>query len=366
VRLASLALADFRNYATLDLEPRPGLNLFLGANAQGKSNLLEAVALLGIGRSFRSARDAEMIRNGAQRCSVRAAVERNEGEIVLACGIERTPQGARKTFLRDGGSVAYGRFLGTLKVVTFVPSDLQLVAGAPGTRRAFLNTTLAQQNSEYYRELSRYQRALRQKNSLLGQRDGADWKLLEIYNETLADAGAQIVLHRRRFVEALARDAADAHGRWASGEKLEVRYAPNVATDAPSAQALREQIAQRLAQVASKERLRGTALAGPHRDDVILELDGRSLGVFGSQGQQRTAVLALKVAEYGIMRDRCGEAPLLLLDDVLSELDERRAHAFLEAIGDYEQAYVTSTHQPQRLPARSAAFVVEAAAIRPC
>jgi DNA replication and repair protein RecF len=367
VRLASLALADFRNYAALELEPRPGLNLFIGPNAQGKSNLLEAVALLGIGKSFRGARDAEMIRNGAQQSSVRGSVSRSEGENVLACGIARVQQGARKTFLRDGRSIAYGRFLGTLRVVTFVPSDLQLISGAPGIRRAFLNTTLSQQDPSYYRELARYQRALRQKNALLGQSNGEDWKLLDVYNETLADAGAQIMLHRRRFVASLSRNAADAHARWAAGEKLAVRYAPNIAmSEGETHEMLRERVAQRLEQIVSKERSRGVALAGPHRDDVTLDLDGRSLGIFGSQGQQRTAVLALKVAEYDIMRDRCGEAPLLLLDDVLSELDQQRAHAFLEGVGDYEQAYVTATHRPERLPTASAAFAVEAARIRPC
>lgn len=367
MRLASLVLADFRNYVTLELEPRPGLNLFLGANAQGKSNLLEGIALLGVGRSFRGARDADMIRNGAQGSSVRASVTLSEGSHILACGIARVQQAARKTFLRDGRAIAYGRFLGTLRVVTFVPSDLQLVSGAPGVRRTFLNTTLAQQDSAYYRELSRYQRFLRQKNALLDRADGVDRKLLEIYNVTLAEAGAHIMHQRQRFVESLSRDAAAAHARWTGGEKLIVRYAPNIAmSDGETPERLRERIADRLAHIASKELLRGMALAGPHRDDVTLDLEGRSLAVFGSQGQQRTAVLALKVAEYGIMRDRCGEAPLLLLDDVLSELDQSRAHAFLQGIGDYEQAYVTATHRPERLPVASAAFVVEAARIRPC
>lgn len=367
MRLASLALADFRNFVTLELEPRPGLNFFLGRNAQGKSNLLEAIALLGIGRSFRGARDVEMIRNGAQSASVRGSIASNDDRDILACGIARTPHGARKSFLRYGHGVAYGRFLGALNVVTFVPSDLQLAAGAPGVRRSFLNTTLSQQIPEYYRLLTHYQRALRQKNALLADANTADGKLLELYNQMLADAGAQIMIHRRNFVESLARDARVAHERWAGSEKLDVRYAPNIATNHHETQEeLRERIAQRLTQIASKERMRGMALAGPHRDDVTLELDGRSLSVFGSQGQQRTAVLALKVAEYGIMRERCGEAPLLLLDDVLSELDQSRAEAFLQGVGDYEQAYVTATQLPERLPAASAAFTVEAARIQSC
>jgi DNA replication and repair protein RecF len=145
---------------------------------------------------------------------------------------------------------------------------------------------------------------------------------------------------------------------------LEVTYEPSVAFEAATADAVGAAFAARLREVAESERTRKSAVAGPHRDDLGLTLDGRSLAAYGSQGQQRTAVLALKVAEYGVMRARAGEAPLLLLDDVLSELDERRAAAFLEGVGEYEQAFVTATHLPDGLPPQARIYAVERAHVR--
>lgn len=361
MRLERLALSNVRNYATLDLQLQPGLNVFVGRNAQGKSNLLEAIAMLGIGKSFRTGRDADMISDGLERAVIHGDVLRREGRAQIGCTILRTGHGTRKLFSRAGRAVRYAELLGALAVVTFVPSDLQLIAGGPGLRRVFLNTTLAQQDQQYYRELAAYQEALRQKNALLRSGSAPDAELLAVYDQTLATSGAYLMLARRSVVEALEREASAVHARWSGrNERLELRYAPNVAFEISSREAVSEAIAKRLLDVAPTERMRRMALVGPHRDDLLFSLDERPLGAFGSQGQQRTAVLALKVAEYVVMRDRSGEAPLLLLDDVLSELDERRAAAFLAGVGDYEQAYVTSTHRPPTLPAQHALYVVEA------
>jgi DNA replication and repair protein RecF len=363
VRLESLAVADFRNYIELELAPQPGLNVFVGANAQGKSNLLEAIAVLGIGKSFRGARDGEMIRMGVERAVVRGEASIAGAATYVACSLARTGSGTRKRFTRQGRAVSYGQYLGALRVVTFVPSDLQLVGGTPAVRRAFLNTALAQEDVRYYRELFRYQEALRQKNALLRSGTDPDRALLDVYNRTLAESGARVAIARSAFVENLAAEAKRVHERWSSGESLELRYAPNVPFDDAAELAVRAALARRLDEVAAAERVRRTSLAGPHRDDLLLLLDGRPLNAFGSQGQRRTAVLALKVAEYTVMRDAADEAPLLLLDDVLSELDERRAAAFLAGVGDYEQAYVTTTHLPQRLPAPSTLFTVDSARV---
>jgi len=371
VRLARLALTNFRNYETLELEPQPGLNVFVGRNAQGKSNLLEAIAMLGVGKSFRTSHDADTIRTTCERAVVRGEVRGPDAEPVqLACTIARTPRGARKTFNRAGRNVPYAKFLGTLSVVTFVPSDLQLVTGAPSLRRAFLNTALAQQDRGYYRHLARYQSTLRQKSALLRGAAEPDEALLSVYDAALAESGAALMLARRGFIESLAREAGAMHAAWTDRkESLRLEYLPNVAAGALSEGELAEAIARRLGEVRALERLRRTALAGPHRDDFSFVLDGEPLATFGSQGQQRTAVLAVKAGEYAVMRDRSGTPPLLLLDDMLSELDEHRASAFLTGVGEYEQAYVTATHLPPNLPARSALFTVEEAGVRvasPC
>jgi DNA replication and repair protein RecF len=348
--LARVALTNFRNYASLELELAPGLNVFVGANAQGKSNLLEAIAMLGTGKSFRTSRDVDVVRTGVDVGVVRGEADVRAGSIAVACAIAKSGHGTRKTYTINGRDVRYAAFLGKLRVVTFVPADLQLAAGAPGVRRAFLNAALAQDEPRYYRELARYRKAISQKNAMLRGTVAHDPELLDVYDRTLVEAGTEIVLARDRFVRGIAPIARAAHERFSGGaESLEASYDPDVAFEAPTADAVAAAFTARLHHVADAERARKSAIAGPHRDDVRLTLDGSSLAAYGSQGQQRTAVLALKVAEYTVMRDRAGEAPLLLLDDVLSELDRERAAAFLSGVGDYEQAFVTATHVPENL-----------------
>jgi DNA replication and repair protein RecF len=346
VLLSRLALSNFRNFVELDLEPAAGLNLFLGSNAQGKSNLLEGIAMLGTGKSFRTTRDADTIRDGEQTAVVRGEASMRAGRVELVCAVTKGSHGTQKTYTVNGRGVRYAGYLGKVRVVTFVPLDLRLASGAPAARRAFLNEALSQAEPRYYYELARYRRALQQKNALLRGTPPPDAELLGVYDRTLIDAGAQIMLARYRFVAELAEVAGREHARFATGERLAVSYEPNVAFDVPDCDAIAAAFEARLAQVGESERARGAAVAGPHRDDLGLMLNDSSLAAYGSQGQQRTAVLALKVAEYAVMRQRSNEAPLLLLDDVLSELDETRAAAFLAGIGTYQQAFVTATHLP--------------------
>ncbi|MBV8490897.1 MAG: DNA replication/repair protein RecF [Candidatus Eremiobacteraeota bacterium] len=365
MQLTHFALSNVRNYTELDLEPAPGLNVFVGPNAQGKSNLLEAIAMLGTGKSFRTTKDADIVRDGLELGVVRGEARVRAGVIGLACTIAKSGRGTRKTYTVNGRGVRYASFLGKLRVVTFVPADLHLATGAPSLRRAFLNVALAQEDPRYYRELARYRKTVSQKNALLRGAVPPDPELLEVYDRTLVEAGTPIVLARDHFVRSLAPAARDAHADFTGGaECLDVTYEPNVAYETPTADAVGAALTARLREARDSERARKGAVVGPHRDDLGLSLDGTSLAAYGSQGQQRTAVLALKVAEYGVMRARAGESPLLLLDDVLSELDERRAAAFLEGVGAFEQAFVTATHLPDGLPSQARVYAVEAARVR--
>jgi DNA replication and repair protein RecF len=363
VRLTALHLSNVRNYAQLELEPAAGLNLFVGRNAQGKSNLLEAISLLGTGKSFRTSRERDLIREGFELAAISGEAQVRAGTVRLGCTIAASARGTRKMYAVNGRGVRYASFLGSLRVVTFVPADLQMVGGAPAGRRSFLNTALAQEQRTYYHDLARYQKALTQKAALLKTDGEPDPDLLAIYNETLIESGTKIMLARHQFVTVLGAEAARVHRQWSGSEELDVRYAPSVAYEIPAADAVAAAFAARLRAVAAQERARGVALAGPHRDDLELLLDGTSLASYGSQGQQRTAVLALKAAEYSVMQERSGEAPLLLLDDVLSELDETRAAAFMEGVGAYEQAFITATHVPERLPPAQL-FRIESASVR--
>jgi len=355
--LERLRLANFRNYESLDVEPAPGLNVFVGPNAQGKSNLLEAIAMLATGKSFRAHRESELVRDGCERAEIGGDARIRAGTLRLRCTIVRGPATTRKTFDVNGAAVGFARFLGKARVVTFVPADLQLVAGGPALRRSFLNVALAQESAGYYRHLARYQKVIAQKAALLRGAIAPDRDLLLAYNDELREPGEAIVAARAAFVAELAAATEAIYARWRGAhERLRIRYAPNSGE--------RGFAAALAADVESELRRRQT-LVGPHRDDLRLEIDGRSLAAYGSQGQQRTAVLALKVAEYEVMRTRAGDAPILLLDDVLSELDDERAAGFLGAVGAYEQAFLTTTTLPVQFSSGVRAWSIRAATVRP-
>ena len=359
--LEHLSLTDVRNYAALEFEPVPGLNVFVGANAQGKSNLLEAIGILGTGRSFRTARDREVVAEGASVATIAGRALTRSGTLQLGCQIVRGASGTRKRYTVNGASVRYAGYLGRTRVVTFVPQDLELVVGSPGRRRALVNAALAQQQPGYYAALARNATILEQKRALLRGPAAVDRGLLDVYDEHLIETGAELVAARRTFFVELAERAREAYDAWAADGPLEIAYAPN-ADLGPDGAEPRAALAAQFAALRAAELARRTVLGGPHRDDFSVNLAGRPLAAFGSQGQQRSAVLAIKIAEYRVSSARCGEPPLLLLDDVLSELDAARQAAFLAAIAGVEQAFVTTTAAPPRIEA-AATYRVERATL---
>jgi DNA replication and repair protein RecF len=364
VILTNVELENIRNYTSLDFSPAPGLNVFLGNNAQGKSNLLEAIALLGTGKSFRTSHESELIRSGQSRAIVMGKAQMAAGTMRLSCELTACNRGTRKAYLVNGEPVRYLSFLGRARIVTFTPASLQLIDGAPSLRRSFMNAALSQESPRYYHALSMYTRALAQKNALL-RAFAADEQLLETYDDRLLEFGTTLLAERGRYVISLARaaqEAADTWGDTAREGRLNVLYCPNVALESFREDDVRHAFSEKLRAYRGAEAARGQALVGPHRDDMLFTLGGCSLAAFGSQGQRRTAVLALKFAEYTVMRDRAGEAPLLLLDDVLSELDAIRQAKFLEGLHAGGQVFITSADEiPQGRVA--AAYRIEAAAL---
>jgi len=359
VRVLSLELEQFRNYAALRFSPPGGACVFIGENAQGKSNLLEALALLSTGKSFRAAREADLIREGAPAASVSADVRTRHGVARATCLISRVGDGARKKFLRDGRAVSYGQFIGGVAAVTFMPLDLQLVGGPAGLRRRLLNASLSQCNRPYYRDLAAYAGVLAQKNAMLRAPAAPDRELFATYNDQLAEVGARIAGARAAYVRKLASEAAIVHARWVGAPpELGVSYRPTPAYASEAPDAIANTLRAALLAAAPFEAKRRVALVGPHRDDIALTLGGRSLARFGSQGQQRTAVLALKAAEYALLHAAAGEPPVLLLDDVLSELDAARRYAFLSSLEGFDQAFITATELPD-LPSGLIGAVVE-------
>jgi DNA replication and repair protein RecF len=343
VYLASLHLRGFRNYRDLNINFSPGLNVIYGDNAQGKTNLLEAVYFLATGKSHRTSRDQELITEGEQSFAAKAAVVRNTGELALelAFGLD-----TRKQLKINGiAEKKIAKLVGNLAAVFFSPDDLQLLKGAPTGRRRFLDIELSQISQTYLFHLMTFNRALAQRNSVLKQ-DAVDQGLLAIYDEHLVNAGAQLIARRAQAVQRLTSLAARYHALLAEGkEALVLEYQSQGADpgQTPTPDAVADRLRSLLQQRRRDELRRQVTLVGPHRDDVGFWINGRDARLYGSQGQQRTAVLALKLAELEFMREEIGEYPILLLDDVASELDPHRRHYLLSAVQEGIQTFVSCT-----------------------
>lgn len=353
MHVARLVLSNFRNYRDLALELSPRVNAFVGANGQGKTNLLEALHVLATGRSPRGARDAELVLAGESALRIWARVERAEGPVEIDLRIG--PSVRRQLRLNGLPHRRMTDLVGRLAVVFFGPDDLLLLKGPPSGRRRFLDILLSQVSPAYLHHLQRFSRALAQRNRLLRQVQAgrAPRDEIEAWEEPLVESGAEITVRRVRAVSALAPVAAEQHRLISGGtEELEVAYAPAVlevdraAADGPPAvgRILRHELERRR----GEEIARAVTLVGPHRDDVALRIGGSDARAFASQGQQRTAVLALKLAELAYMRQVLGEPPVLLLDDVVSELDPDRRRHLLRAVDGGVQVLLTST-DPQDL-----------------
>jgi len=324
----------------------PGPHLIWGPNAAGKTSLLEAMVMLAWGRSHRTSADGELIRWGTDL----ARLEGRVGADALEVAIVRagaTGAAGRKRIRVNGLGRRASSLGGLLRVVIFAPEEMLLIAGSPSLRRAVIDELATAGSPAYADALATYGRTLQQRNGLLRaiREEGASRDELRFWDAAFLDAGAVIVTERRRVLEAIAGPLADAHAEIAPDEAAEARLTLSYATNAPPlpGESARDALARRLGETAEKEVWNGSTLIGPHRDDLVFALAGRDLASFASRGQQRTAILALKLAELDRLTTLDGRPPLLLLDDVFSELDpERRSH-LVRRIAALPQAFVTTT-----------------------
>jgi DNA replication and repair protein RecF len=384
MRIRHLSLTNFRNYARLELDFPPGMILLHGDNAQGKTSLLEAIYYLATSRSPHASADRQLIGWLAEDEPIPFA--RIVAEIETAAGLKRI----EVTLLLESTGLNNRRFkkeirvnglakrvmdaLGEVRVVMFLPHDLALVEGSPSLRRRYLNVTLCQTDLAYCRSLSEYDKVLSQRNALLKEfqaRGGrGDRSQLAFWDERLAQEGARLIAGRYQLVRELEREAQKIHRDLSgAGEHLRLRYRPGfdpaatpegqMSFDAADlgASALPQlpvsQIAERfldgLAACQREDMARGMTTIGPQRDELRFLVNGRDLGLYGSRGQNRTAVLSLKLAELAWMQKRTAEWPILLLDEVAAELDPQRRAYLLDRIAGAEQVLLTTT-EPRLLP----------------
>ncbi len=340
MRVTGLRLVNFRNYPSLSLRPDAGLCVLTGENAAGKTNVLESLFLCSLGRSHRTIRDGEMVRAGESFASVAVDVETRGGPRRIECKLS---SGDRKKISIDGAPLSRsGELLGCLNVVMFAPEDLALVKEGPGERRRFLDMAISQLRPSYYYTLQQYNNALKQRNALLKDAEAMDYDALACWDEQLSVLGAAIILSRAELIERLGMIAAEQHETLSDGaESLLVEYEPNVSPQQSSD--LVKTLRLALADTAERDIYRGSTSVGPHRDDLKLLINRTDVRIYGSQGQQRTTVLSLKLAQLEILRAEKDDSPVLLLDDVFSELDRNRQKMLLVAAQDC-QTFLTCTH----------------------
>ncbi len=334
--IKEIELTNFRNYKEQKVSFSRGVNIFIGKNAQGKTNLLEGIYLNAFGKSFKSVRDKELIRFGEDYCRISSAAEDEENELTTEILIQSD---GRKGIKKDGIKVIKSsELLDRIYIIIFSPEDLRIVKDEPEKRRRFINRELCQIRAGYLSDLNDYNKILKQRNTYLKEKS-IDYDLMDIWDRQLAASGTRIIRKRKQFIDRIDEISRRIHSGITEGqENLELQYESNI----PASDNSEEIFYDYLAAAREDDIRTGTTSKGPHRDDIKISADGIDLRRFGSQGQQRTAALSLKLSEIKIIEEEKGEKPILLLDDVLSELDNDRQTMLIRSLGE-NQLFITTT-----------------------
>ncbi len=355
--IKSLSLKNFRNYQEQHLTFDETTNVFCGSNAQGKTNLLEALYLFSMGKSFRTVQDADLIRFGEEYTKLSLTFCDHNREHNLEIIILRNK---KKQIKINGLTISrLSELVGHLNVVLFYPEELGLIKEGPHIRRRFMDVALSQLRPAYYHTLGRYQRVVEQRNKLIkrirtSHNSSGLSETVFVWNEKLADYGLELMQYRAEFMKRLDALAQKAHFE-ATGEKLNVVYKPRFTT--------KEAFLEKLEENFMREVEQGYTLYGPHREDFEIYIDDKVAKSFGSQGQQRSAVLSLKLAQADLLFEEYGEYPVLLLDDIMSELDQKRRAYLVGKIPD-KQVFITCTELDSLLQKGQQFHVVEGSAKR--
>lgn len=334
--IKKLTLDNFRNYEHESFTFSEGLNVLTGKNAQGKTNCAEAVFYLCTGASLRIRHDKQLIRRGAGYARVSAETESRFGKVSLEAVVY---ENKRELYL-NGNKIRPVDFLGNMNSVFFSPGELRLIQDGPDERRRFLNLSISQTSRDYRVALTRFQRVLDQRNNFLKEHGGG-LDMLDVWDEQFAVYAARIVKKRREFLAELSPLACGAHAYLTDGgEELSLSMDGNYPGDE---EGVREKLAREIASSRERDLRLGFTTVGPHRDDIRVNINGQDARGYSSQGQARTAALSMKLAETEIFRMKTGEAPILILDDVMSELDLTRRKRLLGKVKDL-QCILTCTH----------------------
>ena len=345
MKLTNLQLQNFRNYESVQLEFTDGVHVFIGENAQGKTNLMESIYALAMTKSHRTTNDKELIGWNKEFATIKGTVEKTATKTNLELQFSKKGKIAKVNYLEQKRLSSY---LGNLNVILFAPENLTLVKGSPQNRRKFVDMELGQMSSLYLYDLVEYNRVLKQRNTYLKQlaiKKKQPDEYLDVLSEMLSELASKIVFHRLDFMKQLEALAIPIHDQLSLGrEKFSVSYQATIPLeDGLTPSQMKEIYMNQFKKNQTREADQATTLIGPHRDDLIFYLNEIPVQTYGSQGQQRSTVLSLKLAEIELMKLSTGEYPLLLLDDVLSELDDDRQTHLIKAIENKVQTFITTT-----------------------
>lgn len=346
MKLTNLQLQNFRNYESVQLEFTDGVHVFIGENAQGKTNLMESIYALAMTKSHRTTNDKELIGWNKEFATIKGTVEKTATKTNLELQFSKKGKIAKVNYLEQKRLSSY---LGNLNVILFAPENLTLVKGSPQNRRKFVDMELGQMSSLYLYDLVEYNRVLKQRNTYLKQlaiKKKQPDEYLDVLSEMLSELASKIVFHRLDFMKQLEALAIPIHDQLSLGrEKFSVSYQATIPLeDGLTPEQMKEIYMNQFKKNQTREADQATTLIGPHRDDLIFYLNEVPVQTYGSQGQQRSTVLSLKLAEIELMKLSTGEYPLLLLDDVLSELDDDRQTHLIKAIENKVQTFITTTN----------------------
>ncbi|KIL49193.1 DNA replication/repair protein RecF [Jeotgalibacillus soli] len=343
--IEQLELVHYRNYERLTVEFDDNVNVILGENAQGKTNVMESIYVLAMAKSHRTSNDKDLIQWESEYAKIKGRVMKQHSSLPLELTISKKGKRARLNHLEQS---KLSQYIGNMNVVMFAPEDLHLVKGSPQVRRRFIDMEIGQISAVYLHDSNLYQKILQQRNHYLKQlqsRKQHDRTMLEVLTDQFIEMAIKIVHRRFQFIKLLQQWAEPIHSGISRGlETLEVVYKPSVGVTADQEHAAIEAVFRgKFEELQEREIDRGVTLIGPHRDDLQFLVNGHDVQTFGSQGQQRTTALSIKLAEIELIHAEIGEYPILLLDDVLSELDDYRQSHLLNTIQGKVQTFVTTT-----------------------
>ena len=353
--LKNLSIKQFRNYHNIEVDFNPKLNVFVGQNAQGKTNLLESIYFLALTRSHRTKTDKNLIQFEEEQLQVSGLLQKKTATIPLE--IDLTQKG-RITKVNHLKQARLSDYIGHMNVVLFAPEDLQLVKGAPAIRRKFIDMELGQIKPIYLSDLSSYNHILKQRNTYLKTTQNIDETFLSVLDDQLVEYGCRVMIHRADFIQKMDFFGQKKHFDISDQlEELSIRYQPSV--NFVDKKQLADSFYMALQKSRSRDLFKKNTGVGPHRDDMIFLINGIEAS-FGSQGQHRSLVLSIKLAEVELMESITKESPILLLDDVMSELDNNRQLKLLETISHNIQTFITTTSLDhlQNLPDNLSVFTV--------